>query len=399
VSSSNHRPPGEQRMKVFKLIYKNLLRHKLRTLLTILGFTIAVMSFSLLNTIITAWYASVDASAQNRLIIRHAVSFTLPLPYSYKARIERIPGVSKISYSNWFGGVYIEEKNFFVKMAVDASTFFDLYPEFILSSNDDLDIFKRERNACVIGQKLASKYHLKIGDILNIRGDIYPGEWQFVIRAIYHGREKSTDETQMFFHWEYLDEWIKREWSGTEGMIGWFVVEVKNQDMIPAVSEAIDKQFKNSANETKTETEKAFQLSFVSMSGAIITAIRVISYIIIGIILLVLANTMIMTTRERVREYAVFKTLGFSSGHILGLISGESLAIAAIGGILGLWLTFPISAGIAEQLSTFFPVFTVEQSTMIMAGSLSLIVGIISAVFPTIRALNTSIVDGLRQIG
>ncbi len=386
-------------MKVFKLIYKNLLRHKLRTLLTILGFTIAVMSYGLLNTVVTAWYAAVDASAQNRLIVRHSVSFTLPLPYSYKAQIERVPGVSKVSYSNWFGGVYIEEKNFFPKMAVDASTFFDLYPEFIPSSQEDLETFKRERNACVIGQKLASKYNLKIGDILNIRGDIYPGEWQFVIRAIYHGREKSTDATQMFFHWEYLDEWIKREWSGAEGMIGWYIVEVNNQDMIPAISEAIDKQFKNSANATKTETEKAFQLSFVSMSGAIITAVRVVSYIIIGIILLVLANTMIMTARERMREYAVLKTLGFTSGHLLGLIAGESLTIAAIGGILGLWLTFPISAGIAEQLSSFFPVFTVEPSTMILAGSLSLLVGIISAIFPMLRAMHTSIVDGLRQIG
>jgi putative ABC transport system permease protein len=386
-------------MKVFKLIYKNLLRHKLRTLLTILGFTIAVMSYGLLNTVVTAWYAAVDASAQNRLIVRHSVSFTLPLPYSYKAQIERVPGVSKVSYSNWFGGIYIEEKNFFPKMAVDASTFFDLYPEFIPSSQEDLETFKRERNACVIGQKLASKYNLKIGDILNIRGDIYPGEWQFVIRAIYHGREKSTDATQMFFHWEYLDEWIKREWSGAEGMIGWYIVEVNHQDMIPAVSEAIDKQFKNSANATKTETEKAFQLSFVSMSGAIITALRVVSYIIIGIILLVLANTMIMTARERMREYAVLKTLGFTSGHLLGLIAGESLAIAAIGGILGLWLTFPISAGIAEQLSSFFPVFTVEPSTMILAGSLSLLVGIISAIFPMLRAMHTSIVDGLRQIG
>lgn len=386
-------------MKVFKLIYKNLLRHKLRTMLTILGFTIAVMAYALLNTVITAWYAAVDASAQNRLIVRHSVSFTLPLPYSYKAQIERVPGVSKVSWANWFGGIYIEEKNFFAKMAVDAPTFFDLYPEFIPSSKEDLETFKRERNACVIGQTLASKYKLKIGDILNIKGDIYPGEWQFVIRAIYHGRDKSTDATQMFFHWEYLDEWIKREWSGAEGMIGWYVVEVDNQDMIPAVSEAIDKQFRNSPNETKTETEKAFQLSFVSMSGAIITALRVVSYIIIGIILLVLANTMIMTARERIREYAVLKTLGFTSGHLLGLIAGESLAISAIGGILGLWLTFPISAGIAEQLSSLFPVFTVEPSTMILASSLSLIVGIISAIFPMLRAMHTSIVDGLRQIG
>ena len=386
-------------MKVFKLIYKNLLRHKLRTALTILGFTIAVMSYSLLNTVITAWYSAVDASAQNRLITRNSVSFVFPLPYSYKAQIARIPGVTNVSFANWFGGIYIEEKNFFAKMAVEASTFFDLYPEFIPTSQADMETFKRERNACVIGQKLANKYNLKVGDILNIRGDIYPGDWQFVIRAIYRGRDKSTDETQMLFHWTYLDEWIRREWSGIEGQVGWYVVEVKDQNMIPAISEAIDTHFKNSAAETKTETEKAFQLGFVSMSGAIITALRVVSYIIIGVILLVLANTMIMTARERRREYAVLKTLGFTTGHLLGLIAGESLSIAAIGGVLGLWLTFPISAGIAEQISSFFPVFTIETSTMILAGSFSLLVGIISAIFPMLRAMHTSIVDGLRQIG
>ncbi|MGD0338574.1 MAG: ABC transporter permease [Bacteroidota bacterium] len=386
-------------MKVFKLIFKNLLRHKLRTSLTILGITIAVMSFTLLSTIITAWYASVEASAQNRLITRHSVSFVFPLPYSYRDQIARIPGVVNVTYANWFQGVYIDERNFFPRMAVDVNTFFDVYPEFVPTSKEDFETFKRERNACIIGQKIAKKYNLKIGDIVNIRGDIYPDNWQFVVRSIYRGRDKTTDETQLLFHWEYLNEWIKREWSGTEGLVGWYVIEVKNQSMIPTVADAVDKHFKNSPAETKTETEKAFQLGFVSMSGAIITAIRIVSYIIIGIILLVLANTMIMTARERVREYAVLKTLGFSTGHLLGLIAGESLTIAVTGGILGLWLAFPLSAGIAEQFSTLFPVFTVEPSTMILAGSFSLIVGIISAIFPMLRAMHTSIVDGLRQIG
>jgi putative ABC transport system permease protein len=386
-------------MKVFKLIFKNLLRHKLRTALTVLGITISVMSFALLSTVITAWYSAVDASAQNRLIVRHSVSFVFPLPYSYKDQIARIPGVTNISYANWFQGVYIDQRNFFPRMAVDPNTFFDVYSEFIPTSKEDFETFKRERNACVIGQKLADKYTLKVGDIINITGDIYPGDWQFVVRAIYRGRDKSTDETQMLFHWEYLNEWVKREWSGLEGQVGWYVVEVKDQSMVSSVSDAIDKQFKNSPAETKTETEKAFQLGFVSMSGAIITAIRVVSYIIIGIILLVLANTMIMTARERVREYAVLKTLGFSSGHLLGLIAGESLAIAVSGGVLGIWLAFPLSAGIGEQFSNFFPVFTVTTSTMILAGSFSLIVGIISAIFPMVRAMHTSIVDGLRQIG
>lgn len=386
-------------MKVFKLIYKNLLRHKLRTFLTILGITIAVMSYTLMNTILTAWYASVDASSSNRLITRNSISFIFPLPYADRDQIARIPGVTNVSFANWFQGVFIDERQFFPRIAVDVNTYFDVYPEFIPGSKGDFENFKRERNACIVGRKIATKYNLKIGDIVNVRGDIFPGDWQFVVRAIYHGRDRSTDETQLFFHWDYLEERILKDYPGRSGQIGWYVVEVRNADMIPAVSEAIDRNFQNSSAETKTETEKAFQMDFVSMSGTILTAIRIVSYIIIGIILLVLTNTMVMTARERTREYAVLKTLGFSTGHLLGLIAGESLAIASSGCILGLLVTFPICAGIGEILSSFFPVFSVEPITMILAGSFSLIVAIVSAIFPMLHAIHTSIVDGLRQIG
>ncbi|HUL45268.1 MAG TPA: FtsX-like permease family protein [Bacteroidota bacterium] len=388
-------------MKVFKLIIKNTLRHRLRSILTILGISIAVMSFGFMRTIVTAWYAGVEASAANRMITRHAVSFIFPLPLSYRDQILKIPGVEEISYANWFGGVYKDPNdwnNFFPRLAIDPETFLDLYPEFILSA-EDREAFLRERNACIIGQKLALQQNLHRGDIITVDGDIYPGRWDFVVRGIYKGRDKTVDETQMLFQWKYLDEQVKQTQPGREGNVGWYVLKVKSASDIPIVAKTVDDMFYNSNAGTKTETEKEFQQSFVSMSSAIITSVKMVSYVIIGIILLVLANTIVMAARERTREYAVLKTLGFSAVHIVGLIGGESMLIAVSGGLLGLAMTFPIARGFATIFPTFFPVFNVEPLTIVLAISSALVAGIVAALFPTMRTLRTRIVDGLRQIG
>jgi putative ABC transport system permease protein len=386
-------------MKVFKLIFKNALRHKLRTALTIVGIAIAVMAFGLLRTVVTAWSAGVQASAANRLITRQAVSFIFPLPYSYRDQIAKIPGVSGVTFANWFGGTYIDKNQFFARMAVDAETNFDLYPEFLISP-DELAAFKRERNSCVLGFELAKRYNLKIGDEMQMDGDIYPGRWTFVVRGIYQPRDKSTDATQMFFHWQYLDERMKQDTPNRSGDVGWYVVRISDPSRSAVISDEIDALFKNSRAETKTETERAFQQGFVASAGAIITAMKFISFVIIGIILLVVGNTMIMSARERTREYAVFKTLGFSAGHLVGLILGESLLISALGGGLGLFVTYPFIAGFAAVVPKgFFPVFNVEPITVVLAASSALLVGILAALFPIQRALGTKIVDGLRHIG
>ena len=385
-------------MKVFKLIFKNLFRHKLRTSLTVLGIAIAVMSFGLLRTVIDAWYVGIDAASPNRLITRHSVSFIFPLPYSYRDRIATIPGITGVSYATWFQGKYIDDRNFFPRMAVDDETMFDLYPEYIVPE-EQLLTFKKQRNSCIIGKKIADKYKLRPGDLMTIEGDIYPGTYDFIVRGIYRGKEQSTDETQMFFHWKYIDEILKRDMPVRSGQVGWYIIRIANPEQAATVSLAVDAIFKNSPAETKTETEKAFTQGFISMSSAIIKAMQFISYIIIGIILLVLANTMVMTARERVVEYAVLKTLGFKGLHIMGLITGESMLIATLGGLLGMALTFPIAAGVAQQLSTFFPVFVIQPETLITASGFALLIGLLASVFPLYRAMNTSIVEGLRHIG
>jgi putative ABC transport system permease protein len=388
-------------MFVFRLVLKNALRHKLRTLLTILGIAIAVMAFGVLRTVVTAWSYGVEASAANRMITRHSVSFIFPLPLSYRDQIANIEGVERVTWANWFQGSYKDPadfKNFFPRLAVDAETYFRVYPEYIVPP-DQYEVFLRERNSCVVGEKLAREQNFKIGDLITVEGDIYPGRWDFVIRAIYKGKDATADETQMMFHWKYLDERISELQPTRAGQVGWYIFTVKNPPEMPRIAKTLDDRYLNSQAGTKTETEREFQQGFVSMSSAIITSLEAIALIIIGIILLVLANTIVMAARERTTEYAVLKTIGFSSFHIVGLIAGESLLLAALGAGLGLALTFPIAGGVAAMFPTFFPVFNVQPATIALAVGIGLLAGIAAAVFPIIRTLNTKIATGLRAVG
>ncbi len=388
-------------MKLLKIVLKNLFRHRLRTVLTMLGIATAVMAFGLIRTIVGAWNAGVAASAANRMITHHSVSFIFPVPLPYRQQILRVPGVTAVSWANWFGGVYGDPndfKNFWPRLAIDPETYFDLYPEFQVPP-DQLAQFRKERNACIIGRKLAQQHGFKIGDVITMEGDIFPGRWEWVVRGIYTGRDQTVDETQMFFHWDYLREQVQQREPGRPVEPGWYILRVQSPDVMPRVASAIDEQFLNSRAPTKTESEKAFQQGFVQMSSAIITSLQVISVVIVGIILLVLANTIVMAVRERTREYAVLKTLGFSARHLVGLIFGESLLIAAGGGLLGLALTFPMVAGFGKALPTFFPIINIAPLTIALALAAALVAGVVAALFPATRVVRTPIVTGLRTVG
>jgi putative ABC transport system permease protein len=309
--------------------------------------------------------------------------------------------VTGLSWANWFGGVYgnsTDFKNFWPRFGVDADTYFGLYPEFLVPP-DQLAAFRKERSACIIGRKVAADHGFKLGDVITLEGDIYPGPWQFVVRGIYTGRDKSVDETQMFFQWDYLYEQVKQREPGRPTDAGFYILRVGSPSDMPLVAAAVDSLFTNSRAPTKTESEREFQQSFVSMSNAIITSLKVVSFVIVGIILLVLANTILMAARERTREYAVLKTLGFQARHIAGFIIGESLLIALCGGLLGLALTFPIVRGFGLALPGFFPVIRVEPVTIALALCAALLSGLAAAAVPTVRAIRTPIVAGLRMIG
>ncbi len=385
-------------MLILKLLFRNAFRHRLRTGLTILGITIAILAFGMLRTMVNAWYAGVEASSANRLVIRNAISLVFPLPLAYKDKIRQVSGVTHVSWGNWFGGVYIEEKNFFPNFAVDPRSFLALYPEYIIPDQQRAT-FMNDRKGAVAGKKIAEKFGWKVGDTVTLKGTIFPGNWEFILRAIYRGKDRSVDETQFFFHWEYLNETMRKVSPRRADQAGYYIIGIANPNLAGEVSTTIDGTFKNSLAETLTETEKAFQMSFVSMTEAILIAIQFVSIVVIVIIMAVVANTMAMTARERIGEYAVFKTLGFGGWFIAGLIFGESLLISLLGTAIGIGLTFPVAQAFADYLGTYFPIFFVERQTVYLDIAAGILVGLVAALFPTWRAVKIRIADGLRRIG
>jgi len=385
-------------MQLLKLILRNTLRHKLRTGLTLLGLVIAVLSFGLLQTVVDAWYAGADAASPNRLVTRNSISLVFPMPLHYRDKIRAVDGVQSVAAANWFGGIYQDPKKFFPQFAIDAVPYLAMYPEYRVPE-DELRAFLRDRKGAIVGRKLSQSYGFQVGDVLPLTGAIYPGNWSFTVRAIYDGAEAKTDTAQMFFHWDYLNETMKVRIPRRAEQVGVFVVRIADAARSAAVSQAIDALFRNSSAETLTETEKAFQLGFVAMTEAIVVGIRIVSFVVIFIILAVMANTMAMTARERLSEYATLKALGFSPAYVAALILGESLAIALLGGGLGIACTFPVAAWFGTQTGAILPVLEVGPLTLAMQLASAFVVGAAAAVLPGRRAARVRIVDGLRAIG
>jgi putative ABC transport system permease protein len=385
-------------MYVLRLVVRNALRHKLRTTLTAVGIVVAITAFGLLRTVIDAWYAGANASSSARLVTRNAVSLVFSLPLTYAQKIRSVDGIGAVSWANWFGGVYVSERNFFAQFAVDPASYLEIYPEFVLTP-EEKRAFLADRQGAIVGKKLADQYGWKVGDQIPLRGTIFPGTWTFNLRGIYVGATRTTAESQMLFHWDYLNETVKKRFPRRGDQTGVFVARLKDPDEAAAVSQAIDATFKNSLAETLTETENAFQLGFVSMSEAILAAIQAVSFVVIVIIMAVMANTMAMTARERGAEYATLKALGFGGAFVSLLIFGESLAIALAGGVAGAALTFPVANGFREALGQFFPIFYVSNETVALQLGAALVVGVVAALFPAWRASRQPVVEGLRAIG
>ena len=384
-------------MVVPLLVLRNAFRHKLRTTLTIVGIVVAIVAFGMLRTIVDAWYAGANASSSARLVTRSSVSLVFALPLSYAQKIRQVDGVTSVGWANWFGGVYVNERNFFAQFAISDS-YLGMYPEFLLP-DDQRRAFDADRLGAIAGRKLADKYGWKVGDQIPLRGTIYPGTWTFNLRGIYEGADEGTDTSTFFFHFAYLNESIKKQFPGRGDQAGVFIESLRNAEDAAPVSAAIDATFKNSLAETLTETEKAFQLGFVAMSEAILLAIQAVSYVVIVIIMAVMANTMAMTARERYGEYATFKALGFGNGFVARLIFAESMGIALLGGALGILLTFPSADAFASTIGSILAGFKVSRETIAMQLAAAVIIGVVAAAIPAWRAARVRIVDGLRAIG
>ena len=381
-----------------KMIFRNALRHRLRTALTVLGIVVAIVAFGLLRTVVDAWYAGAEAASKSRLVSRNAISLVFPLPLAYAGKIRQIDGVKAVSHANWFGGVYITEKNFFPQFAVHAPTYFDLYPEFVVPPAQLRD-FQRDRKGVIVGRRLADTYGFKVGDSVSLRGTIFPGNWEFVVRGIYDGADNKTDVSQFFLQWEYLNEVMRKVAPRRINSVGVYVIGLSAADRAAEVAANVDATFKNSLAETLTETEQAFQLGFVSMTEAIVVAIRIVSYLIIFIIMVVMANTMAMTVRERMSEYATLKALGFGGGHLATLIFGEAFVIAGLGALCGIVLTYPIADRFGKATGTLFPEFRVHDETVWLQLACAALIAVVAALLPCWRATRVRIVDGLRNIG
>ena len=382
---------------VFKLLTRNAMRQKLRIGLTMIGLVVALSAFGLLRTIVDAWYAGVEGTSSIRLVTRNSISLVFPLPLNYAQRMRQTDGVTGVSYGNWFGGVYVSERNFFPQFAVDGATYLDLYPEYQVAPAE-LKAFLGDRQGAVVGRKIADQFGWKLGDQVPLRGTIYPGTWTFTVRAIYDGADAKTDESQFLFHWQYLNETVKKRYGRNGDQVGFYIERLRNPDDSAPVSKQLDALFRNSLAETLTETEKAFQLGFISMTELILVAIQAVSFVVILIIMAVMANTIAMTARERTAEYATLKALGFSPAFIGWLIVGESVFIALVGGALAVAVTFPIASAFAKSMGTLFPIFFVSNETVLYQFAAAAVIGLVAAAWPAWSAGRIKIVDGLRHV-
>ncbi|MEW6533663.1 MAG: FtsX-like permease family protein [Thermodesulfobacteriota bacterium] len=385
-------------MDLIRIILRNVFRHRLRAALTILGVAVAMLAFAMLITLVDAWYSGVNFAAENRLITRNKISLIYSLPLSYENRIRQVRDVAAVSHGIWYGGIYKDKKNFFGQFAIGQLEYLNILAEFVVSDQEK-KAFATRRNAAIAGQKLAERFGWKIGEVIPLQGTIFPGNIELVLVGIYHGARKGVDETTLLFRWDYLNELLKKSTPERADRVGWYLLQIRDPDRAADVAREIDALFENSLAETLTETEKSFQMGFVAMTDAIVASIRVISAVVIGIILLVLANTISMTVRERTAEYSVLKTLGFGKRFLFTLIAGESISIAAVGGIIGLIASYPAAAIFHHQLQAFIPIFDVEPTTLALSLGVSLLVGLLAAIPPAVRVTRMPIAEGLGHVG
>ncbi len=379
-------------MKYRHLILANLLRKKMRTSLTVGSFAAALFLFGILAVVRGAFHQGLEVAGTDRLVVVNKVSIIQPLPLSYRDRLQRIPGVKHVTFANWFGGVYQDERNFFPQFAIDRETYRQMFPEFVIP-DDRWQAFLADREGCLVGEGLAKRFNWKLGDRIPIKGTIFPGTWEFNIRGIYRGKRLQDDTMQFWFRWDYLDE----RTSYRKGFVGWYTVRIANPDDAVQVVRAIDEEFANSPWETKTDTEKAFAASWVKQMGNIEFLILTIGSVVFFTLLLVTGNTMAITVRERLRELAVLKAVGFSDRFVLILVMAETMVIAAVGGGIGLALAKLFTLR-GDPTRGLLPFFYLPPNTIVFGFVLAVAVGLMAGILPALSAMRLRVVDALRRV-
>jgi len=384
-------------VKYWHLIWSNLKRKKLRTLLTLLSIVVAFVLFGFLSAIRQALAGGVTLAGQNRLITRHKVSIIQSLPESYKARIERIPGVALATHESWFGGIYQDPKNFFPQMPVVPEEFVEMCPEFVITPEEKQAWFKT-RTGAIVGRKTADRFGWKVGAKVPIQSSIWTKTdgsrlWEFDIVGIFEGRDKNTDTTPLFFRYDYFDE--ARIWN--KGQVGWYLVRVKDPSLAPEVARLVDKEFENSPWETKTEPEAAFLQGWAKQIGDITLITATILSAVFFTILLVSGNTMSQSVRERTGELGALKAMGFTSSQVLSLVLAESCVLALLGGGLGLAMASLIIAR-GDPTGGMLPLFFLPKTDVLLGAGISLALGILAGIFPALHAMRLRVADALRRM-
>ena len=382
-------------MKFRSLIFANLFRKKVRLALTLGSFAVALFLFAFLAVVRQAFTGGADVANAHRLVTINRISIIQPIPLSYRDKIARIPGVRAVTHSNWFGGVYQDEKNFFPQFAIDPENQRIVYPELVVPQ-DQWNNFLKDRQGAIAGARTAQRFGWKVGDRIPIKSTIFGGgAWEFNLDGIYHGQRPQDDETQFWFQWDYFQE---RMPEGFKGLIGWYTVMLDSPDDAVRVAKTIDAEFTNSPYETKTQTESAFAASWVKQFGNIEFLIVIIGSVVFFTLLLVTGNTMAISVRERTGELAILKAIGFKNRSVLFLVIAESLALALCGGVLGLALAVAAIPVLSNALSGMLPNLILSKSMLASGVGFALLVGAASALVPGINAMRLRVVDALRRV-
>lgn len=384
-------------MKYGQLILAALLRHKVRTLFTLLSVVAAFLLFGLLESVRGAFAgAGSSVAGLNRLVTVSKISFTLQLPKSLLEPIRAVPGVTDVTYANWFGGIYQDPKNFFPNQAV-AANYLDAYPEWKFSPGTRA-AFRSTRTGAVVGDALARQFNWKVGDRIPLQATIFPQKngsntWTFDLVGTFHVDDPSlkAQEKLLLFNWDYFDE----ARSMGSGNVGWYVVRVADPAAADRVARAIDALSANSDHETKTQSERAFQLAFVSQFGDIGLIVGAIMAAVFFTLILLTGNTMAQAVRERIPELAILKTIGFTSGSVLGLVLAESVLLLVLGGAAGILLAGAVARGLTVSLGVILPPIVSSLSVWARSLAFMVLIGVVVGALPAYRGLRLRVVDAL----
>ncbi len=382
-------------MKFAHLIWGNLKRKKLRTVLTVLTILVAFVLFGMLCAIKQALVGGVELAGVDRLIVRHKVSIIQLLPEAYKARMERIPGVALAVHQTWFGGIYQDPKNFFMQCPVVPQEFLTMFPEFILPP-EQMQAWLKTRTGAIVGRNTAERFKFKLGDKVPIMSPIWGRKtWEFDIVGIFDGEKKGTDTTSMFFRYDYFDE-TRTEGRG-KGLVGWYAIRVKDPAQAAEVAKRVDEEFENSPAETKTEPEGAFAQGFAKQIGNIALIVASILAAVFFTILLVTGSTMSQAVRERIGELGVLKAIGFTNGQLVGLVLAESCLLTVIGGGLGLGLALLITSH-GDPTGGMLPLFHFPLADVLLGLAISVALGVLTGIFPAMQAMRLRVAEALRRM-